>query len=84
MKLLASPRSISAGVGQEPQTPALAPHPIPAQNLSLYSLSNWYKISGRSGVATYSSSANNAMEAVRVENSSGPLTGEVLPPSAHR
>jgi hypothetical protein len=39
---MSPPGHFSAGVGQEPQTPALAPHPHPA----LHSLSGWYKMPG--------------------------------------
>ena len=41
---MSPPGHFSAGVGQEPQPPALAPLPLPA----LHSLSGWYKIPGRS------------------------------------
>ena len=39
---MSPPGHFSAGVGQEPQPPALAPLPLPA----LHSLSGWYKIPG--------------------------------------
>ena len=73
---MSPPGHFSAGVGQEPQPPALAPLPLPA----LHSLSGWYKIPGWSNSSRYEPDATGkmALQEQRVETTTKRPGGEVV------